>query len=169
MSATDAGASEAATDAGTFTFTRTGDTSAVLNVNIAMSGSASNGTDYTTIAGNVAFAAGQATTVATITPIDDAIFEGSESVIVTVQAGTGYEVGSAGTATITLADNDTASTPPAPPPTGNSSSGGGGALDWVTLLVTLVAAGTAMAARKRGARRVHVVWRRAERRTTPRG
>jgi serine protease len=172
VSATDAGAAEAGADPGTFTFTRTGDVSAVLNVSINMTGSAANGTDYNTIAGNVAFAAGQATTVATITPIDDTIFEGSESVIVTVQAGPGYEVGSPSSATITIADNDTANTPPAPPPapppTGNSSSGGGGALDWLTLLVTLGAVATAMWARKRQARRVHVVWRRAERRTAPR-
>jgi hypothetical protein len=168
VAATDASAAEAAADPGTFTFTRTGDVSAALNVSIAMSGSATNGTDYNTIAGNVAFAAGQATTVATITPIDDTPFEGSESVIVTVVAGTGYDVGSPSSATLTIADNDTAPPPATPPIQDATSGGGGGALDWLTLLVTLGAVATAMWARKRQVRRVHVVWRRGEHRALPR-
>ncbi len=138
VTATDANASEAGADPGTFTFTRSGNVSAVLNVTIAVSGTATNGTDYSTLAGNVAFAAGQATTVATITPMDDSLVEGSETVTVTVQSGAGYDVGSPGSATVTIADNDSA--PAAPPPTGNrSGGGGGGALDWLTLLVSFFA------------------------------
>jgi serine protease len=168
VTATDASAAEAGAGTGTFTFTRTGDTSAALNANIAMAGTATNGTDYNTIAGNVAFAAGQATTIATITPIDDTAVEGNDTVTVTVLSGTGYDVGSPSFATLTIADNDSA--PPAPPPTGNSSGGGGGgALDWLTLLVSLVAVATAMAARKRQRRQaLVVVWQRGARQRAPR-
>ena len=164
VAATDASAAEAGQNTGTFTFTRTGDVAAALNVNIAMSGSATNGTDYNTIAGNVAFAAGQATTVATITPIDDSAVDGSESVVVTIATGTGYVVGSPSSATITIADNDSTPAPTVSPPMNVSGGGGGGALDWLTLLVSLVAVATAMMARKRQRSDALVVWRRATRR-----
>jgi hypothetical protein len=52
----------------------------------------------------------------------------------TVQAGTGYVPGNVASATVTLADNDTA---PAPPPSAGGSSGGGGgggAVDPLTLI-----------------------------------
>jgi hypothetical protein len=59
-------------------------------------------------------------------------------VVATVAAGTGYVPGNVSSATVTIADNDTA---PAPPPsTGGSSSssgGGGGAVDPLTLIGAL--------------------------------
>jgi len=43
-------------------------------------------------------------------PVDDAIAEGSETVILTLATGTGYSIAAApnNTATVTIADNDTA-------------------------------------------------------------
>ena len=41
-----------------------------------------------------------------VTPIDDIAIEGSESVILTLATGSGYVVGAAKTATVTIADND---------------------------------------------------------------
>jgi serine protease len=166
VAATDATASEAGTATGMFTFTRTGDVAAVLNVNIAMSGTAGNGTDYASMAGNVAFAAGQATTVATITPIDDSLVEGSETATITVLAGTGYDVGNPSVATVTIADNDAAPTPPVSP---NTGGGGGGALDWLTLLVSFGAVLMVLRIRVRERSAALLATRPAARRSARRG
>ena len=167
VTATDANAAEAAADVGTFTFSRSGDVSAALPVTIGMSGGATNGTDYTTIAGTVTFAAGQATVTATVTPIDDASVEGAESVTVTVLSGTGYDLGTPITATVSIADNDTAAPPPADP--GLGGGGGGGALDVLTLLASLGALVLVQLARARKRRAALVVWRRAAPRSARRG
>ncbi len=129
VSATDASATEGG-DTGTFTFTRTGSTTAALAVTIAMSGTATNGTDYQSIATTVNFAAGAATTTVTVTPVDNSAVDGSRSATVTVQSGTGYSAGSPATATVTIADNDTAATPAQ----SNGGGGGGGFLDPLMLV-----------------------------------
>jgi serine protease len=129
VTATDASAAEGG-DTGTFTFTRAGNTTAALTVNIAMSGNATNGGDYQSIAATVSFAAGAATATVTVTPIDNAVVDGSRSATVTIQSGTGYSAGSPATATVTIADNDT----PAPPPQSNQGGGGGGFLDPLMLV-----------------------------------
>jgi hypothetical protein len=134
---TDASASEPGTDTGTFTFTRTGDVSAALNVTIAMSGTANNGVDYQTIGANVAFAAGASTAVVTVTPIDNTAVNGSRTVIATLQSGATYDLGTSTIATVTIADNDTAAPPPS---SSGGGGGGGGAMDWMTLVASLVSA-----------------------------
>ena len=106
VSATDAAAEESAGDTGTFTFTRTGDTSAAMTVNYTVSGTATNGTDYAYVTGSVTIAAGQASATVTIAPVDDAAFEGLETAIVTLSASANYTLGAATTATVTIADND---------------------------------------------------------------
>ncbi|MFM6247932.1 MAG: Calx-beta domain-containing protein, partial [Dolichospermum sp.] len=103
--ATDADAGEP-TNNGLFTLTRTGDLSSALTVNIAMSGTATNGTDYTTISTPVNFDAGSATATVNLNVIDDTLIEGTETAILTVLAGTGYTVGAAASATVNIADND---------------------------------------------------------------
>jgi serine protease len=133
VSATDTSAAETGPEPGTFTFTRTGDVTSSLSVTIAVTGTATNSTDYQNIGTNVTFAAGQATTTGTVTPIDDSVVEGTESVTVTLQQGDNYDLGTQTAATVTIADNDTA----APPP--SSGGGGGGAMDWITLLASLAA------------------------------
>ena len=50
------------------------------------------------------------TATVTVTPIDDTVVESSESVVLTLGAGTGYTVGSPASATGTIADNDVAPT-----------------------------------------------------------
>jgi serine protease len=138
IAATDASAAEAGPDTGMFTITRAGgSTTAALTVSLSLSGTATNGTDYQTIASSVVIPAGAASATVTVTPIDDTVADPAETVIATIQSGTGYDVGSADSATITISDNDAA----APPPTGSSSSGGGkgggGAFDALTLLGAL--------------------------------
>jgi serine protease len=141
ITATDASAAEAGTDPGVFTITRTGSTAAALTVNLAFSGSATNGTDNTMLSTTASIPAGSASTTVTVTPFDDTVVEGAETVVATVQTGSGYQIGDSSSATVTIADNDTAAAPP--PNNGGGGGGGGGALDLLTLLG---AAGFAMLA-----------------------
>jgi hypothetical protein len=73
-----------------FTFTRTGDISAPLTVNYAVSGDATGGTDYTAPSGNVTFAADSATATVDITINTDSQFEFDETVKIALLAGSGY-------------------------------------------------------------------------------
>lgn len=108
VSATDAAAAEAALDPGTFTFTRVGSTAAALTVNFSVTGTATSGTDYTSLGTSVTFNAGSATATKTVAPIQDTTVEGAETVIATVTGGTGYAVGTPSSATVNLADDDSA-------------------------------------------------------------
>ena len=112
--ATDASAAETlapATNPGSYTLTRTGSTVSALTVNVALSGTATNGTDYTTIPTTVTFAAGSATAVVPLNVIDDTLFEGTETAILTIGTGTGYTVGTTPSANVNIADNETSPTP----------------------------------------------------------
>jgi predicted extracellular nuclease len=112
IQATDSAAAEAGTDPGTFRITRTGDTSTSLSVNYTVAtgaGQATNGTDYTpNLNGTATIAAGQSFTDITIAPVDDNTVEGSETVTLTLVDTADYDLGVSGTATVTIADNDTA-------------------------------------------------------------
>ena len=112
VSATDASAAETATgvtpNPGTFTFARTGNTISALTVNYTLSGTAINGSDYTSLVGTVTFAANASTATVNVNPLDDTIFETStpETVILTLATGTGYTLGTATTGTVSITDND---------------------------------------------------------------
>jgi hypothetical protein len=132
ITASDASAAEAGTDVGVFTITRTGSTTAALAVTLSMSGTATSGSDYQAVSTNVTIPAGSASTTVTVTPIDDSVVDAAETVIATLQVGGAIEPGTSTSATITIADNDTA----APPPNNSGGGGGGGgALDLLTLLL----------------------------------
>lgn len=105
VSATDPSAAEPAAT-GTFTFVRTGSTAAGLTVNFTVTGTATGGVDYTSIGTSVTFAPGHSTATKTVAPIDDADVEDSETVIVTLAAGTGYIVGSPSVAVVALTSDD---------------------------------------------------------------
>ena len=107
IEAVDANASEIGPDPGTFRFTRTGSTTSGLTVTYAITGTAGNGSDYTGIGTAITFAAGQATVDRTITPINDALVDGSQTVILTVTDGAQYDLGAPATqtATVTITDN----------------------------------------------------------------
>ena len=109
ISATDAAAAEAGQDPGRFTVTRTGDTAAALTVQYTRGGSATNGSDYANLATSVTIPAGAASAVITVTPVDDAVVEAAETVVLTLAGDASYVLGSPSTATVTIADNDTAS------------------------------------------------------------
>jgi hypothetical protein len=107
VSASDANAAEAGTDPGTFTVTRTGPTTAALTVGFTLGGTAS-AADYAAVPGTVTIPAGSPSAPVTLTPVDDTTVEGSETVVLTLSGGQGYTVGAPSSATVTIADNDTA-------------------------------------------------------------
>jgi len=105
IEATDAVAAEPA-NTGTLTVTRTGSTSASLDVFYTVTGTATNGSDYTALAGSVTIPVGESSATITVGPIDDPDIEGDETVIVTLLDVAGYAVGTSDAATVTIADND---------------------------------------------------------------
>src|SRR3990170_7323689 len=105
-------ASEVGPTDGQFTVTRTGATASALTVNYAISGTATNGTDYSTVSASVTIAAGSATATITVTPLADALTEGAETVNLALSANAAYTVGSPRSATVNIFDN---SPPPALP------------------------------------------------------
>ncbi|MEA5593183.1 Calx-beta domain-containing protein, partial [Rivularia sp. UHCC 0363] len=107
ITATDNTATEAG-DTANFRITRTGDTSSALTVNYTVSGSATNGTDYSNLAGSVTIAAGETDADITITPTDDSLVEANENVILTLTSDAAYNLDTNNTATANITDNDTA-------------------------------------------------------------
>ena len=69
-----------------------------------LTGTALNGTDYTTVPLTANFAAGVATTTVVVTPTADTTTEGPETVILTLDVTTPYEVGAPESATVTISD-----------------------------------------------------------------
>jgi subtilisin family serine protease/Ca2+-binding RTX toxin-like protein len=113
VAATDASAAEtipgATTNPGKYTLTRTGVTTSALTVNVLMSGTATNGTDYTSIPTTATFAIGSTTALVNLNVIDDILVEQTiETAILTVGTGTGYTVGTTPSATVNITDNDVA-------------------------------------------------------------
>ena len=110
VAATDADAAETllgtTPNPGQYTLTRTGPTTSSLTVNVGLTGTATNGTDYTTIPNTVTFAANSSTALVDLNVIDDSLVEAAETAILTVTSGTGYTVGTAASATVNIADND---------------------------------------------------------------
>lgn len=94
VSATDNSASEVDSEPGTWTITRTGITTTARSVNFALSGTATQGSDYNLdTTSPVSFAAGETSKVVTLTPIDDAVgSEESEVATLTLTSGSGYLV-----------------------------------------------------------------------------
>jgi len=106
IAATDASAAERGLDPGTFTISRTGYPDTAMEVFYTISGSAGNGADYQQIPTSVTIPVGAASAHITITPIDDSLREGEETVVLTLQSGAGFFVGAPGAATVTIADDD---------------------------------------------------------------
>lgn len=102
--ASDPIASEVGPDAGTFTITRNGPTSAALTLNFSLSGTASAGNDYQAISSPVTMAAGQRFVTINVLPQPDTQLEGVETVVLTVTAGSGYELTSSVSSSVTIAD-----------------------------------------------------------------
>ena len=111
ITATDANAAETlgtqTANNGTFTITRTGSTTAALTVSLAVTGTATNGSDYNRLPTTVTIPVGQASTTLTLTPIDDTLTEGNETATITLSNSSAYIVDATKTSgTVTIADND---------------------------------------------------------------
>ena len=116
--------SESEQTPGVFTIARTGGTDAALTVYYTVSGTAAEGTDFTGLpnyeammnSGSVTIPAGSVSTQLTITPVNNDLGSGSETVTLTLApsdpmtapdegSGATFEIGSAASATMTI-END---------------------------------------------------------------
>ncbi len=91
---------------GSFTFTTSKPFPTSKSINFTISGTATNGTDYTTITSPLTFPAGQSTVTLPVSIVNDNYAETTETVIITLASGTGYSIGTASTATVSITDND---------------------------------------------------------------
>lgn len=107
VEATDAIASETGGNTGQFTVTRTGDSTRNLMVSFGVGGTAFEGEDYAALPLYVTIPAGLNSTTLTVTPMDDAFAEGTETVRLTLLPVPSYQVGSQASATVTIADDAT--------------------------------------------------------------
>jgi hypothetical protein len=88
-----------------FQLTRRGLISPALNVNLSYSGTATLGADYNGPT-SVPIGSSVATALINLTPIDDELYEGTETINVSVATGTGYAVGVTNTASAIIIDDD---------------------------------------------------------------
>ncbi len=102
--ATTAQASENGPASVVFTLTRSGSLADDVVISLVLSGSAQNGVDYAHVPATVTIPAGQATATVTIQPFADSSTEPAEVVELVVQPGSGYRVGTADRATLTIED-----------------------------------------------------------------
>lgn len=82
----------------------TGSTNSSLTVFYGLSGTVSNGVDFTALPGSVVLAAGSASTTVTVNAPADAVADGNKTLIVTLQPGTNYAVGALNNATVQILD-----------------------------------------------------------------
>ncbi|WP_300026115.1 Calx-beta domain-containing protein [uncultured Maribacter sp.] len=115
ITASDGSAAEGGTGVSTGEFTVSlsapNNTTGPIIVNYNISGTADNDIDYDEISENaVSIPVGEQEVEIEISPINDAIQEGTETVILTLINGTGYDLGTAATrtATVEIDDNDQA-------------------------------------------------------------
>ncbi|MCX5683045.1 MAG: PA14 domain-containing protein, partial [Planctomycetota bacterium] len=112
IAATDPNAAEQGLDTGTFTFTRVGQLTSSLAVNFTISGTATRTTDYSgspaLVSGTNTFTfdVGVSSVIYVITPVDDAVIDAGETVILTISSNANYSRGTPNNATVTIADND---------------------------------------------------------------
>ena len=96
---------------GLYTVTRTGSTAAALTVFFTLSGTATPpgvGQDYTLSpsATSITIPIGFPSADITLTPVDDAIAEPTETAILTLSANVNYTIGAPSSATVNIADNE---------------------------------------------------------------
>jgi uncharacterized protein YjiK len=105
--ATDANAAEPGNDPGTFRISRTGSTIGpiIVSFTIATGPGQATSDDYTpTLTSAATIPAGQAFLDITVTPVNDGLVEGDETVMLTLGDTGSYDVGANGTATVTIID-----------------------------------------------------------------
>jgi hypothetical protein len=98
-----------------YTFSRSLVTANPLSVNFTVSGTATNGTDYSSLLDGsnqtVTFAANAATASVVIDPTADTTVEADESVSLMLGLGTGYSIGTTSAVTGTISNDDVIAAP----------------------------------------------------------
>ena len=102
----DGAATEAGLTGGALRFSRTGDPGSALEVAYTVSGTATSGSDFQPLSGFVTIPEGSVDAVVAITPVDDSLYELSESVVVSLDATAGYTVGSPSSGSVTITSDD---------------------------------------------------------------
>jgi uncharacterized repeat protein (TIGR01451 family) len=116
VAATTPTATESDTKPGVFTVTRIANTSTAQTFSYTLSGTATNGVDYTSLTGTATINAGQISVDISVAPIDDRLSEGNEAIALTLGIGTGYVTNTfSAAATVTIIDNE-------PTPVGTSGN-----------------------------------------------
>ncbi len=105
ITAVNPNAAESGPAPGAFKVSRTGSTVAALTVQYSIGGTATNGTDYSHLSGSVTIPAGLASAIITVTPLEDTIAEGVETVELTLLSSASYNIGTPGKATVFIADS----------------------------------------------------------------
>jgi hypothetical protein len=77
-----------------------------LSIGFSVGGTATNGSDYATINSPLVIAAGQTSGTITVNPTTDTTAEPDETVVISLNAGSGYTVGSPNSATGTIRNDD---------------------------------------------------------------
>jgi len=114
IASTDASAAEAGLNPGVFRIARSGafTSSLAVGYTVASGSGQASGSDYTPVLnGSATIAAGQSFVDITITPVDDLLVEGSETIVLTLTSSSTYSLGNA-TASVTITDNDFATATP---------------------------------------------------------
>jgi uncharacterized protein (DUF1800 family) len=101
VAATQPNADTSGSNPGTFTLSRSGDTSQPLIVTYAVTGTANSGTDYTALPGVAVLPAGSSSVPIAVSPMPNLSSVPSETVVLTVTANPSYTV-IGGTATVTI-------------------------------------------------------------------
>lgn len=111
ISAVDASAAESAkgNQNATFKISRTGGVATDLVVYYSIAGTATNGADYQTLNGQITILAGKSSALIALNPTDDAVYEPTESVVLTLNLNGGYLLSGSTkrqSATATIRDNE---------------------------------------------------------------
>ncbi|MFQ5470054.1 MAG: Calx-beta domain-containing protein [Gammaproteobacteria bacterium] len=94
-------------DTATFLVARAGDIASPLVVNYSVSGSATSGTDFVALSGNVTIPAGQVSATFSLVTLGDALTEGIETVTVTINNDLAYMLSSSIQSTAVIVDDET--------------------------------------------------------------
>jgi hypothetical protein len=105
VQASDSTASESGRKTGTFRLSRSGSKwAAPITVTFTLTGTATNGTDYADVPLTVTFARGDDRVNVVVRPTADSLAEGTETVVLTLTAGSSYRLGSGTSATVSISD-----------------------------------------------------------------
>jgi hypothetical protein len=107
--ASDSSASENPLDSGRFTIILNKVVTANTVVNYTVSGTATSGSDFTALSGTITINSGLNSANITLTPINDVLSEGAESVSLTLALNAPYTIGSPSVATVNITDDEIAS------------------------------------------------------------